>query len=1193
VLIELDDSGSMDWEILTTRHWTYCDYDRNAQVKPYNNLALDKLDNVCDSEMRDDGLWLSHTGGSTVIFEYIYNNSDASYSIGCTGNNRQALYECNGALPSNTPYQNDWRILSSDFNRLYYDPKETYIPWRGPCDSSGTACGNASFSSARSNPRNGTPGYSLTRNLDQFTWETWVDSSGYTGTRPYRGNDINATKEANGVIDLWDSHISYEIDGSIITVTTTTYAPDSTGLHPTVATTTLTGSGCFTELASNFQNCRTIDQVKQNAANWYQYARKRQFVAKGGISAVMDNVSGFRYGLDTINQTSSFIELPTGLGNFAAHNDSLLDELFSFDWPGKATPLREGLQRAGDYFDHDGANNLGLTNPIGYSCQKNFSILLTDGYWNGNDPGVGDVDADGFFNTMADVALEYYNHDLHTGMANNVEPDEFDPATYQHLVTYTIAFGLEGLLQDTDPPGTTVGNPQVFGQGSGWPNPALTASGNWGDPTSCTDCAEKIDDLWHAAYNSRGTFISASTPGSVVAGLKKAIRSVQSRTGSASSVALNTGVIQTNTKIYQARFIDIDWHGELLSIPVAADGTPNISSAIDAGRRIQPHGSRVMMTHNGTEGVLFEWTSGSTALSVAQQAWLNTDATGSTDVAGMQRLAWLRGDQSNERQYGGVFRNRTNSILGDIVNSAPTFVGAPEARYPDIWSGGSGAPENCASCQTYSTFKQTYLSRTPMIYAGTNGGTLNGFNADFTASSVEKLAYIPGPVFRNLSQLMDPDYDHHYYVDGSPTIVDAFFSSDQKWHTVLAGGLNKGGQGIYALDVTNPAGFAATATSAQNVVLWEFTDADDPDLGFTYSYPAIVRMHNGTWAAVFGNGYNNSDNDGNQSTTGHAVLFILNIETGALIRKIDTGVGSTSTPNGLATPAVVDTNGDFIADTIYAGDLEGNLWKFDVTDTDPANWDVAFHDASSAAEPLYIARDSLGNRQPITVRPDAGRGPNSRQDMLYFGTGMYMQAADLSNTGTQTFYGILDTGSSFTGRNSLAAQTVDFQGTFSGTPVRVTSDNPADTRGWYMDLPDSGERNVSNPFLRAGRIIFVTVIPDSDVCNSGGNSWLMELNAINGSRLDESPFDLNGDGVFTLADYVPVNYDVDGDGDVDSDDRLPASGKGFKSLIPKPGILSDGKTEFKYTPSSTGGLEVTKENPGKTAVGRQSWGQLR
>ncbi|MGB5339591.1 MAG: PilC/PilY family type IV pilus protein, partial [Gammaproteobacteria bacterium] len=289
---------------------------------------------------------------------------------------------------------------------------------------------------------------------------------------------------------------------------------------------------------------------------------------------------------------------------------------------------------------------------------------------------------------------------------------------------------------------------------------------------------------------------------------------------------------------------------------------------------------------------------------------------------------------------------------------------------------------------------------------------------------------------------------------------------------------------------------------------------------------------------------------------------------------------------------------------VYAGDLQGNLWKFDVNDVDPANWDVSFRDVSNVPEPLYIAKDSGGTRQPITVRPDVGRGPDGIGAMIYFGTGIYLQSTDLADTSSQTFYGLLDNGNQLTGRatSDLAPQTVILQSSKvfkPGDPAidfRVTSDNAVGSRGWLMDLPDTGERSVSVPILRAGRIIFVTITPDANVCKSGGTSWLMELEALTGSRLPESPFDFDNNGDF-VSEYVTVvvNYDINNDGVVDSNDTLnvPVSGKGFGALVPTPGVLANVDTEFKYTPNSVGGLELTRENPGPTAVGRQSWGQLR
>ncbi len=212
--------------------------------------------------------------------------------------------------------------------------------------------------------------------------------------------------------------------------------------------------------------------------------------------------------------------------------------------------------------------------------------------------------------------------------------------------------------------------------------------------------------------------------------------------------------------------------------------------------------------------------------------------------------------------------------------------------------------------------------------------------------------------FPNLSLLTSTTYTHKFYVDGTATAGDAFFNND--WHTILVGSLDKGGPGIYALDVTDPSSFSEA--SPTNLLLWEFTDSTDADLGYTYSHPAIVRMANGKWAAVFGNGYNNTTADGHASTTGRAVLYIAFINegrdgvwtSGTDYIKIDTKVGSTTTPNGLATVDPVDLNGDNIVDAIYAGDLQGNMWKFDVSNTNSAQWKVAYGTASVPA-PLFTA----------------------------------------------------------------------------------------------------------------------------------------------------------------------------------------------------------------------------------------------
>lgn len=376
-------------------------------------------------------------------------------------------------------------------------------------------------------------------------------------------------------------------------------------------------------------------------------------------------------------------------------------------------------------------------------------------------------------------------------------------------------------------------------------------------------------------------------------------------------------------------------------------------------------------------------------------------------------LDYVRGNKSCETNSQGTcpggqtknLRDRAkNARLGTIVNSSPIYVGGPADNYPDKWvERGTEAPENAAT-QKYSDFIDDYASREPVLYVGANDGMLHAFDA---ATLQEVFAFMPSTALPTMVDFATTD-SHKYRVDGTPTVLDAFFT-DNKWHTVLTSGLNKGGQAIFTLDVTEVN--KGNSTLATEDVLWEFTDTDDADLGYTYSRPAIVRMYNNKWVVVFGNGYNNTEADGHASDTGDAALYIVDIQTGNLIRKISTNVGTAEDPtggqrpNGLATVAPVDLDNDYIADYIYAGDLFGNLWRFDVTDANPSNWKIYGRDAT--ANPIFKAVDANGNPQPITSRPSVTK-TNIGGYMVYFGTGMYLQLADKVDLSPQTFYGVLD-----------------------------------------------------------------------------------------------------------------------------------------------------------------------------------------
>lgn len=1189
VFFLLDDSGSMDWEVLTQKYWTWRAYN------PDESLLGSSCGSSCSTDggtYETDGSWTSNYKKSGIPttypssrFDYIFNTSDnLPYGSGCSGatlGNR--LIACGAiAYSTNVPYNFDWRILSSALNVSYYDPTATYTPWVGPCLTSGTYCANASFTAALSNPRQGTTGYSLATNLTGFTYEVWVDDKGFSASdgRPRRGTNINVTPTPNGIVDLWDTHIQYTVYADHVDVVTTTYAPDSTGMHPTTTTSTI--SGTATDPYGN-----TVAQIQQNVANWFQYYRRRSLMAKAAISQVISEEPSFRYGLTVINQYSKLFNQvpPASATDYSNYNTTLLVNLYSLAWGQYGTPLRIGLKMAGDYYY---GKLSGKTNPIINTCQKCFTVLLTDGYWNESFSSIADIDGDGIKYTLADVARYYYTTDL-SSYANNVVPDTYDPATWQHMVTYTVAFGLHGNLSDTD--------------GDGWPNPALAENGNWGNPLApapslCSggggDCPEKIDDLWHAAYNSKGTFISAKNPAEVINGLRNALKDISNRVSSLAAVSLNSGSISSLSKLYQAKFNSYTWEGFLEAKNVSGGAVGSV--AWEAGSLLPSATSRVILTNDGSAGVPFEWSS----LSSSEQTALNTNSSGTVDGLGSLRLNYLRGDGTNELVNGGTFRNRQTTKLGDIINSAPQYVSNEDFGYPD----------NLESV-AYSSFVSSKASRTPMVYVGANDGMLHGFDG---ATGVEKMAYVPTKVYSNLSKLTASTYSHRYFVDGTPTIGDAFYGG--AWHSVLVGGLNSGGQGIYALNVTDPTQFSEG--NASSLVMWEFTDANDSDLGYTFSRPNIVKMADGSWAAVFGNGYNNTEADGNASSTGAAVLYIVNVQTGALIKKISTGVGSSqdptgaSRPNGLATVTPVDVNQDGITDYIYGGDLFGNLWKFDVTSTSSGSWDVAFH-SSGVATPLFKACGgttcSSSNVQAITTRVTVGYGPNRVGYMIYFGTGKYLESTDVNDLSQQTLYGIWDKNDGTTtvsGRSVLLQQTILYEGSYTlqdGTsasqPLRVTSNNdysssPPTQLGWYLDLTSpvsgaQGERLVNQPTLRNGRIIFTTIIPSSNSCSGGGDSWLMELNALNGSQLSESPFDLNKDGSFDSKEYIQVTI---GGKLV----WVPVSGVKYTELLTTPAIGSQSSTpskETKYMSGSSGSVNTIDENPGANGSGRDSWRQIK
>lgn len=659
--------------------------------------------------------------------------------------------------------------------------------------------------------------------------------------------------------------------------------------------------------------------------------------------------------------------------------------------------------------------------------------------------------------------------------------------------------------------------------------------------------------------------------------LQKAFNEILLESTSSAAIATNSTRLDTDTLIYQARFNSETWSGQLLAFAVNPDGSVG-AQQWDAAAELGSPSARNILTWDPDKavdgsGVPFAWNAG---ISASQKTYLDTNIGGVNDGMGEDRLNYLRGDDSKERdKAGGVFRIRPHG-LGDIVNSDPWFVGNTQdygfRTLPD---------EDEALAYTAYRESATYLNRDPMVYVGGNDGMLHAFDAQ---TGEEKFAFVPNAVFPKLSWLTSPEYSHQYYVDGSPRASDAYVNG--AWGTFLVGSAGAGARSVFALDVSDPSSFTATD------VLWEFDAADSADLGYVMGQPTIARLASGDWVVLVGNGVNSGDQ--------LAKLLVIDLETGELLKSIDTEVGGAATPNGLSAPVPVDINGDRVTDYVYAGDLQGNLWKFDLTGSGPSQWAVAFKGTGNKPAPLFTARSADNRVQSITARPNVGRHPDGGI-MVYFGTGKYFETTDNAvpaDPVIESFYGVWDKDAVIAGRNQLQQQTIDYQLEAEDTgfdfDTRIVSNNTVDyttKSGWYIDLVPptgtaEGERVIDGALLRFGRIIFTTVIPSQNVCDFGGRSWLMELDAVNGARLTYAVFDANGDGVVDENDFITLS-----DGT-----QVPASGKGSDELISTPGIVSAGGSEgsnleYKYTSGSSGVIDVTVEQGGGEYFGRQSWKQ--
>ena len=901
---------------------------------------------------------------------------------------------------------------------------------------------------------------------------------------------------------------------------------------------------------------RTVDDEKVNFATWYSYYRTRIKTAKGGAAEAFNTQGNkVRVGYRSLHENgSNNYNIPVQDGNDGrfVNNDGTngnpsttsrsvwFNRLFRAS-ANSGTPLQSILDGAGQYFQGNAASG-----PYGpeatasqLSCRQNFTVLTTDGYWNGGtvttgsdgDGGNGSVINNGLpaadpnyktyqylqpapykdtnGNTLADVAMKYWKTDLRTDLTNNV-PSEYskiaaennivgrDPAFWQHMVTFTISIGLKaksGLSSVSE----------------------VTTATTWAAPGD--DDVDNIDDLLHAAVNGRGTFVAAASPQSFADGLEAALAKISERTASFSNVgATSSTELKTGAMIFSASYVSGTWTG-LLRAENALTGaevwkTTNVGS-------FPSYATRNIYTRGGslTGGVGAGGTGGGTTFPTAQQtaALVRTGGPANYEVTGADNASYIKGNKTKEGTAPGKLRPRS-TLLGDIVDSSPA-----------------------------------YVTDTDTVYIGANDGMLHAFNA---ANGQELFAYIPGIInFGNLADLSRRDYDHRWFVDGPIAITPKAMSPDGT-KNILVGSLGRGGKGVYALDVTNPGSFGSSD------VKWErsstsATPASD-NMGLVLGAPVLAKVRNGssTSAVVMGNGIN--------SGSDKAALIVLNMDDGTVIREIPT---DNTTSNGLFAPTGIYAADGKTLVYAYAGDLQGNVWKFDLTSSAPGSW---------SAKKIFHAEKTAGTPQPITGGIASAVDPRTNKRWVLFGTGSFLTAADGNDMGAnkQSMYGVIDditTGSAYT-RSDLTARTVT-AGTGADAGERYFQDlTNLTNKGWYVDLPNGGERIVQNAQMDGSYLVTASMIPSGNSCADASGSGY--INAI-------TPFP---DMLASSKSY----FDLDGVGGTDD---AGTAGKPTGSIktngIPTLPLLLPGQGRYGTADG------VGKYGKGRPEWNRVSWRELR
>ena len=907
----------------------------------------------------------------------------------------------------------------------------------------------------------------------------------------------------------------------------------------------------ITPSLGTYPSGRTYAQEMTNFALWYAFARTRILAMKtaAGIAFARPSLdNSTRVGFHTLNTyATKFLNVK----DFTGADKSAWFTNFYTVTPTGGTPTGTAMWRIGEYFSNRGAaaGLPGATDPldpITGKCQSNYHLLSTDGYWNqvvvARSGLAGPIDnqdaivpaslpgqipaftpgqpfplpyhegsgANSTSNTMADIAMYYWINDLRPDLPDQVK-DTIAP--WQHVTFYGLSIGARGTVP------YPTGIDSITSGAIQWPKPSSF------DPTA-------IDDLWHAAVNARGKYYNAQNAQQLAEQIVSALADFADQSGTSTAIGIAGAQLSATRKYGYKTSFESGWWGDVKkyalntstgALDLDANGNPISPLIWSAATQLDTQAAgtgwdttrRIVTTKDGSNGGAVPFRLANLATSQSNSL-ANAWATVSPPPTAQQVLNYLRGDQSNEGGGTTNFRIRTH-ILGDIVNSGAVPVGAPTQSYSD---------------PGYAAFVSANQLRTPTVYVGANDGMLHAFDDSSTANAgKESWAYVPRAVFSSVDPNgVDPNasafqigalsyrrggiplFSHRFYVNATPRIWDVDFANtntstpptgSNQWKTILVGGLGAGGRAVYALDVTTPVAFTDTEASvASQHVLWEFTD---PNLGYVYDSPTLVKTYRYGWVVLVTSGYNNPG--------GQGILYVLNPTNGAILQKLSTGVGSDSDPSGLSTiRAYTASRKNPYVLQAYGGDLKGNVWRFDLSDPDASNWKV---------ELIAQLTDPNGKAQPITtgVRIEIDQN-NDTDRYLFVGTGKLLDAPDLTDTSvTNSLYVIRD-GTRTTPDPAPATPYSRSNGlTNSVSATSMTGFSGTPGRGWFQDATDPAQKIITDVTADLQTVVFVFSKPSDDPCVGALTSVLYARDFTTGNSVLEST---GGEVVPSIADVGAV-----------------------------------------------------------------------